>query len=461
MMSKFKGLSTDSRKVSKDYIFFAIKGTSQNGEDFIDSAIANGATKIVVEKGFTGLKNSKVPYVEVSDIRDALANVASTFYPNKPKNIVALTGTNGKTTVAFLFKQICENLGHKSASIGTLGIVSNFAEIQLDEVLTSPDPITLHRVFSDLKKQEVDYVCLEASSHGLVQKRLEYIPVKAAAFTNFTQDHLDYHQTMEAYLEAKLHIFDLVVKSGTAVVNADIPEYVQICNYVQTKRPDLQILSFGKAGESIKLIDNDNKILRFQFNNHEYNLEHELEGSFAAENLMAVIGLCVASNISVSEITRSSKKLKAAPGRLEKVGEKNGAQIFIDYAHTPDALEKAILSLRAVTKNKLKVIFGCGGDRDAKKRPIMGEIADKLADIAYVTDDNPRTEDAKSIRGQVIGKLSKLIDSPDRAKCIYKVVQQLEQGDVLLIAGKGHETYQIIGKSKIYFSDVEEVMKSL
>lgn len=461
MSKKFTGIATDSRKVKSGYIFFAIKGNSQNGEDFIESAIKNGAVKIVVEKGFKGKKTPNIEYVEVMDIRDALASTAARFYKNKPENIVAVTGTNGKTTVAFLYKQICENLGFKSASIGTLGVVSNFADIHLDEILTSPDPITLNRIFSELKQQEVDNVCVEASSHGLDQKRLEHVPIKAAAFTNFTQDHLDYHQTMEAYLEAKLHLFDLIIQNGVAVINADIKEFQKICLYINQNRPDVKIFSYGKNGEDLEFLSNDKKVLQFKYNNQKFSLEHELEGSFAAENLMAVIGLCLASGIKLEQIINCKTKLRAAPGRLEKVGEKNGAQIFIDYAHTPDALEKAIMSLRPVTKNKLRVIFGCGGDRDATKRPIMGAIAEKLADIAYVTDDNPRTEDAEKIRLQVINGSSKLINSPDRAKCISQVVFELEEGDVLLIAGKGHETYQIIGKEKNYFSDAEEVMKSL
>jgi UDP-N-acetylmuramoyl-L-alanyl-D-glutamate--2,6-diaminopimelate ligase len=455
---KTKGITSDSRLVKPGYTYIAIKGTKFNGEDFINEAIKNGATRIVVSEDSNIQPLDHIEVIKVPNTRKALALFAAEFYNNQPENIVAVTGTNGKTSTANFYKQIASFAGYKSASIGTLGVLCDDLEFDNSDALTSPDSIKLHEILSTLQNHSITHVGIEASSHGLSQFRLDGVKFKAAAFTNFTQDHLDYHDTMEEYFMAKVRLFSEVVKGGYAVLNADIPEFPALHDICLKHK--LNIIDYGKNANNIQLIECGEK-LRLSINNAPFESDYHLNGDFQVYNVMAALGLAMSVGISLDKCIQAIPHLKAAPGRLELAGMKNNAKIFIDYAHTPDALENAIKSLRSSCKNNLHVLFGCGGDRDPKKRSIMGQIANDLADKVIVTDDNPRTENPEQIRKQILSSCPKAQEIENRATAIKSALDSLQNHDVLLIAGKGHEDYQIIGTVKHHFSDIEEVQKYL
>jgi len=455
---KNTGISSDSRSIKFGYIYVAIQGVKFNGEYFINDAIKNGATTIVLnEKSNVNLpKNINV--IRTNNPRQTLAKLSAELYNSQPENIVAVTGTNGKTSTVNFFKQIATECGFKSASIGTLGVICDDAEFDNSDALTSPDPIKLHEILTKLQNSNVTHVGIETSSHGLSQYRLDGVNFKAAAFTNFTRDHLDYHSSMEEYFSAKLRLFSEVMSTGFAIINADIPEYTALKEYCV--KHGLKIIDFGRNGNSIKLLDFGSTI-KLQIDGKTFEADFNLAGDFQVYNVMTALGLAIAVGISIEKCIDAIPKLKAAPGRLELAGKKGNAKIFVDYAHTPDALENAIKSIRSSCKNKLHVLFGCGGDRDPGKRSLMGKIANDLADNVIVTDDNPRTEEASNIRKQIIAACSKATEIGNRANAIQYAIDNLKDGDTLLIAGKGHEDYQIIGSVKHHFSDVEEVKKHL
>lgn len=453
-------ITNDSRKVDKGSIYVAIKGQKLNGEDFIPQAIEGGATEIVVEEGYNLPEDtpSNVVFIKTENTRIYLAHKVAEEYDNIPDVIVGVTGTNGKTSVASIYKQIVSLLGKVSASIGTLGVETN-ADVNLEEVeiLTSPDPITLHKTLDILAREgEVTHAAIEASSHGLAQHRVDGVKFKASAFTNLSPEHLDYHANMKEYLLSKARLFSELTME-TSVLNADIPEYELLKSLSEEK--GLKVISYGLSGNDIKLIKRDGDTLTLEVDGVEHEFEFHPVGDFQNYNFMASLGLAMATGFSVEAVKSISGKIVAAPGRLELVTTFSGAKVYVDYAHTPDALEKALLSLRKNCEGNLHVIFGAGGDRDAIKRPLMGAIAAANSDFQYITDDNPRTEDPAKIREEIFASCPNAVKVEERTEAIKTAMQSLKKGDVLLIAGKGHEDYQVIGTEKIHFSDKEEVLK--
>lgn len=455
---KIFDITSDSRKVKAGSIFVAIRGAKLNGEDFIESAIKNGATEIVVANSYSGKTYENVKFTKVDNPRKYVCTLARQMYPKQPQNVVAVTGTNGKTSTAYFFKQIAEYCGFNGASIGTLGVLAEGVMNDAEDVLTSPETVELHQILNDLAVRGVTHCAMETSSHGLSQHRADGVEIRAGAFTNLTRDHMDYHETIEDYFNSKARLFAELVKE-TAILNADVPEYSALFKICNDK--GLKVLSYGKRGTAIKLIEQEDERIILDIMNTRYESELHLSGSFQVYNVMATIGLCIAIGLPVEKVIESIKYLKAAPGRLELVGSFKGAEVYVDYAHTPDALENAISSLKSHCKGKLHVLFGCGGDRDPGKRPQMGKLANDLADYVIVTDDNPRTEDPARIRKQIMEACPKALEYGDRAIAITEAMKRLDRDDMLLLAGKGHETYQVIGTQKIHFCDKEEVHKFL
>jgi UDP-N-acetylmuramoyl-L-alanyl-D-glutamate--2,6-diaminopimelate ligase len=456
------GLACDSRQVKPDYLFAAFKGVKTDGSVFITKAIESGAVAILTSPDVALPKEipASVQILHHDNPRLVFAKLAAKFYAPQPETVVAITGTNGKTSVAHFCQQIWNALGADAASLGTLGVVvrDKLAAKEKDAAsLTTPDSEFLHRTFHELAKDGVNHVAIEASSHGLDQYRLDGIRLKAAAFTNLSRDHLDYHETFEAYFAAKLRLFDaLLPEGGTAVLNADIPEYATLCIHCEQRKHS--IVSYGEKADTIRIRkvapQANGSLVIFVINNVEYKVLLPLAGGFQVSNVLCALGLVTATGIDVDKAIGVLPTLRSVPGRMENVvTHPKGAGVYVDYAHTPDALEKALSSLRPHTAGKLVVVFGCGGDRDKGKRPQMGEVAARLADRIIVTDDNPRTENADSIRAQVRAGCPGAEEIADRAKAITAGVASLERGDVLLIAGKGHENVQIIGDKELPFDD--------
>ena len=446
---KNRNFSINSKKVKKNDIFFAMEGSKQSGNLYSSEALSKGAYKVVTSKN-TKNKN----YLIVKNVNKFLAEACSIKYKEKPKNIIAVTGTNGKSSVANFYFQILKNLKINSAAIGTLGI---FYKNKVKRTnLTTPDIITIHKELNFLKKNKIDNVCLEASSHGLHQNRLDGINFTAGIFTNFTQDHLDYHKNLKNYLQAKLSLFSsLLKKNSFAVLDTDIPEF-SIINKICKKRK-IKILSFGSRGNTIKLISHyyfgKKQIIKINFLNKIYNIKLDLIGDFQIKNLFAAI---LASYLSVKnpdQIINTLSKIKSATGRMQYVGNKKKSAVVVDYAHTPDALKKSLQTLAKQFNKKVDVVFGCGGDRDKGKRYKMGEIADQFASKIYLTNDNPRSENPISIIKQIKKGCSRSKIILDRKMAIKSAINNLNTDSILLIAGKGHENYQIINNQKKYFSD--------
>ena len=446
---KNRNFSINSKKIKKNDIFFAMEGSKQSGNLYSSEALSKGAYKVVTSKN-TKNKN----YLIVKNVNKFLAEACSVKYKEKPKNIIAVTGTNGKSSVANFYFQILKNLKINSAAIGTLGI---FYKNKVKRTnLTTPDIITIHKELNFLKKNKIDNVCLEASSHGLHQNRLDGINFTAGIFTNFTQDHLDYHKNLKKYLQAKLSLFSsLLKKNSFAVLDTDIPEF-SIINKICKKRK-IKILSFGSRGNTIKLISHyyfgKKQIIKINFLNKIYNIKLNLIGDFQIKNVLAAI---LASYLSVKnpdQIINTLSKIKSATGRMQYVGNKKKSAVVVDYAHTPDALKKSLQTLAKQFNKKVDVVFGCGGDRDKGKRYKMGEIADQFASKIYLTNDNPRSENPISIIKQIKKGCSRSKIILDRKVAIKSAINNLNTDSILLIAGKGHENYQIINNQKKYFSD--------
>jgi UDP-N-acetylmuramoyl-L-alanyl-D-glutamate--2,6-diaminopimelate ligase len=452
------GLTADSRKVRPGDAFFAVAGAKQDGLAFVADALAKGAAVVVGERApFAG-----APFVWVADARAALAKAAGRFYPRQPDRIVAVTGTSGKTSVAAFARQIWAAAGREAASLGTLGVVSRPLEVYGS--LTTPDPVALHQTLDKLAAAGVTHVALEASSHGLDQKRLDGVRLAAGAFTNLSRDHLDYHATTEAYLDAKLRLFrELLPDGAPAVIDADSGVAPRVIEAARAR--GLPLYAVGRRGGALRLIDakRDGFSSRIvvECGGRSRALSLPLPGDFQVANALVAAGLCLSTGTDPEVVFAALERLEGAPGRLERVGDKDGAQVFVDYAHKPDALEKALAALRPFVAGRLAVVFGCGGDRDAGKRPMMGAIATRAADLVYVTDDNPRSEDPAAIRAAILAAAPGAREIADRGEAIRAAIAALEPGDALLIAGKGHETGQIVGDRTLPFSDAESARAAL
>ncbi|HWW47854.1 MAG TPA: UDP-N-acetylmuramoyl-L-alanyl-D-glutamate--2,6-diaminopimelate ligase [Xanthobacteraceae bacterium] len=454
------GIAADSRAVQPGHLFFALAGHKTDGAKFIDQALSAGAVAIAGEAMPPG--GLPVPFVTLKEPRRALALAAARFYPRQPKTIAAVTGTSGKTSVAVFARQIWEHLGHAAASLGTIGVVAPDRVVYGS--LTTPDPITLHQTLDELAADGVSHLAMEASSHGLDQHRLDGIRIAAGAFTNLSRDHMDYHPTIEHYLTAKLRLFkDLVASDGAAVVAADHPDAARVIETARAR--GLRVFTVGRNGDDIRLesaaIDGFGQRLTLRHAGKKLELRLPLVGEFQIENTLVAAGLAITTGSAAPAVFGALERLAGVPGRLELVGESNGAPVFIDYAHKPDALAKALAALRPYTNGRLIVVFGAGGDRDAGKRPLMGAIAADAAHEVIVTDDNPRSEKPADIRAAILAAAPRAREIGDRAEAIRTAVAMLRAGDALLIAGKGHETGQIIGDRVLPFSDHEAVAAAL
>jgi len=455
------GVTADSRKTKPGFLFVAIAGAKADGAHFAKKAAAAGAVAIAAEQRPDGLPDG-VAFIQVGNARRSLALAAANFFARQPKTIAAVTGTSGKTSVAAFTRQIWAVLGLQAASIGTVGVVSPTGERYGS--LTTPDPVELHRTLAQLADEGVTHLALEASSHGLDQHRLDGVRIAAGAFTNLSRDHLDYHQTIEAYLAAKLRLFEtLIASGGTAVIGVDDCYAGQVV--AAANKRGLKILTVGEHGDDIRLlggaIDGFAQVVTIAQGGHTYKVKLPLVGGFQVQNVAVAAGLAIATGLEPARVFAALEKLTGAKGRLELVGSRNGAPIFIDYAHKPDALAKALAALRPYTTGRLVVVFGAGGDRDTGKRPIMGRIAKENADRVIVTDDNPRSENPVAIRAAILAAAPGAIEIGDRAEAIRAGIADLKSGDVLLIAGKGHETGQIIGERTVPFSDHDAVAAAL
>jgi UDP-N-acetylmuramoyl-L-alanyl-D-glutamate--2,6-diaminopimelate ligase len=454
------GIAADSRTVKPGDLFVAVPGTKSDGLSFVPQALAAGAAAIVAEK--TAAVPEHVALVQVGNARRTLALASAAFFPRQPQTIAAVTGTSGKTSVAAFTRQIWQMLGKQAASIGTIGVVSPKGEHYGS--LTTPDPVALHRTLDELAGEGVTHLALEASSHGLDQHRLDGVRVAAGAFTTLSRDHLDYPPTIEAYLAAKMRLFTaLVAPGGTAVVGIDDCYAGQVVE--AAKKRGLRVMTVGVQGDDIRLvagmIDGFAQTVGLAYGGRAYKIRLPLVGAFQVQNAALAAGLAITTGSEPAGVFAALEKLEGAKGRLELAGEKNGAPIFIDYAHKPDALKKALEALRPYAQGKLIVVFGAGGDRDPGKRPLMGRIAAENAERVIVTDDNPRSENPAAIRAAILADAPGAAEIGDRAEAIRKAVSELKKGDVLLIAGKGHETGQIIGTRTVHFSDHEAVAAAL
>ena len=456
-----RGVAVDSRAVQPGDLFVAIEGGKTDGLKFVTAALAAGAVAVLAQRTPETLP-AGVAFVRSANARRALALIAANFFARQPATIAAITGTSGKTSVAAFTRQIWSALGHSAASVGTVGIVSPRGETYGS--LTTPDPVALHRSLDALAREGVTHLAIEASSHGLDQYRLDGLRIAAAAFTNLSRDHLDYHPTIEAYLAAKLRLFQELLEPGhTAVIDVDHEHSAVVV--AAAKKRGLRLLTVGRNGEGIRLaaaaVDGFAQRLRLVHAGKEFQVRLPLVGEFQIENALVAAGLAIATGGDPAAVFAALERLVGAKGRLELAGLKNGAPIFIDYAHKPDALAKALEALRPAAIARLVVVLGAGGDRDRGKRPLMGEVAAAKADRVIVTDDNPRSEEPAAIRAAILAAAPGATEIGDRREAIRTAIADLRAGDVLLVAGKGHETGQIIGDRTIPFSDHEAVATAL
>jgi len=454
------GITADSRKIQPGFIFAAMQGVVTDGRKFIGKAIEAGAVAVMGE-GLPAV--SGAARIDVENARLALAQASARFYPVQPANIVAITGTNGKSSTVDFLRQIWSRANLSAASMGTLGAIGPNGSIDLGH--TTPDPVAIHATLQTLAQDGVTHAAMEASSHGLAQYRLDAVRLSAVAFTNLTQDHLDYHNTMDEYRAAKLRLFsELAPKGCAAVVNADSDQRL----FFETAAQDagLDIISVGWRGADLKIEELMPKAtgqrLFLDWRGEKAAIDLPLIGEFQALNALTAAGLALASGLELQVVATGMSELEPVKGRLEYVGEtKDGAGVFVDYAHTPAGLDVLIRAARPHTAGRLVVVFGCGGDRDRGKRPLMGEVAAKHADLVIVTDDNPRSEDPAAIRKDVLAGVPNGTEIGDRGAAIKTAIADLRKGDTLLIAGKGHETGQIIGDRVVPFSDQDEARAAL
>jgi UDP-N-acetylmuramoyl-L-alanyl-D-glutamate--2,6-diaminopimelate ligase len=457
------GLASDSRKVRQGYLFAALPGTRTDGAAFIADAVQRGAVAVLGSPRAAGAAESLgVRFIADENPRARLAHMAAAFFGAQPKTVAAVTGTNGKTSVTVFLRQIWSHQGRNAASMGTIGVVAPSGDIPLAH--TTPDPIEIHRVLAELARAGVDHLALEASSHGLDQYRLDGVDIAGAAFTNLTRDHLDYHADFAHYLAAKLRLFAEIVRAdGVAVVNADARHAGEFAGAARAR--GLKVVTVGVEGKTLTLVNRtplaDGQWLEIVHDGKTHRVALPLVGDFQASNALVAAGLAIGLGDSADAVFAALGVLQGAPGRMEKVAYAAcGAPVYVDYAHTPDALETVLNAVRPHVAGRLHVVFGCGGDRDKGKRPLMGTAAARLADRVIVTDDNPRSEDAAEIRRAILAGCPQARDIGDRATAIHAAIADLNAGDCLVIAGKGHETGQIVGAETRPFSDRAEAIQS-
>ncbi|MES0041006.1 UDP-N-acetylmuramoyl-L-alanyl-D-glutamate--2,6-diaminopimelate ligase [Mesorhizobium sp. M0091] len=456
------GISSDSRTVKTGVVFFALAGSKADGSAYAADAAKRGAAAVVVGKA-GAISGLSVPVLSVDDPRLALALSAARFFGSQPETMVAVTGTAGKTSVAAFTRQIWEQAGFAAASIGTTGVVAPGRNDYGS--LTTPDPVALHQLLKELAEAGVTHASMEASSHGLDQRRLDGVKLAAGGFTNLGRDHMDYHPTVEDYHRAKLRLFDtLLPKGAPAVIFADDPWSAPTIQAAQAA--GLNVLTVGRHGDFLRLkrVEHERHRQRAEVEADGvlYEIDLPLAGDFQIANALVSAGLAISTGTPVAKALMALEKLQGAPGRLDLVGATaNGAPVYVDYAHKPDALENVLAAVRPFTTGRVIVVFGCGGDRDRGKRPIMGEIATRLADVVIVTDDNPRSEVPETIRAAILAAAPGAIEIGDRRKAIHEAVAMLKAGDTLIVAGKGHEEGQTTGAETFPFSDHEEVRSAL
>ena len=456
------GLTSDSRAVVPGFLFAALQGTRADGAAFALDAIKRGAVAVIAARGAVS-SNLDAPLIEVDDPRQVLAQAAALYYGAQPQTMVAVTGTSGKTSVAAFTRQIWAEAGLAAASVGTTGVSAPGREEYGS--LTTPDPVALHKLLAELAASGVTHAAMEASSHGLDQRRLDGVRLAAGGFTNLGRDHMDYHPTVEEYHAAKMRLFsELLPQGAPAVIFADDPWSKATMD--AARQAGLSVLSVGRQGEFLKLkrVEHERHRQRAEIEAGGviYEIDLPLAGDFQVSNALVAAGLAIATGLETGVALAALEKLKGASGRLELVGATNeGAPVYVDYAHKPDALENVLAAVRPFTTGRIIVVFGCGGDRDRGKRPIMGEIATRLADVTIVTDDNPRSEEPSSIRAAILEAAPGAIEIGDRRQAIREAVAMLGPGDTLIVAGKGHEEGQTTGTVTLPFSDHQEVRAAL
>jgi len=450
--SPVTGFAIDHRKVARGSVFGAFTGAVFNGEDFIGQAVDRGAVAVVARPE---TPVERVPHLADPEPRRLFAELAAKFYAPYPETVVAVTGTNGKTSTVEMTRQIWRMSGHRSASIGTLGVTTS--DDQVKTGLTTPDIVTFLSNMAGLKRMSMTHVAYEASSHGLDQHRAEGVPLAAAAFTNFSRDHLDYHPSMDAYFEAKMRLFDELLPGGApAVVWTDDPRSGEVME--RSRKRGHELLTVGRKGETIRLVEQSpsplGQTLVLDHGGKPYRLALPLIGAYQASNVLTAAGLVLATGGEWAATYSAMQRVAPVRGRLERaVISRGGVPVYIDYAHTADALEAAILALRPHVEGRLITVFGAGGDRDQGKRPDMGAVAVKLSDVVIVTDDNPRSEDPSKIRADVLAGAPGAREVPGRREAIAEAIRIARSGDIVLVAGKGHETGQIIGDRVLPFDD--------
>ena len=458
---EIRGLTSDSRRVEPGFLFAAFPGAKVDGRAFVREAVARGAAAVLAPVG--AAIDAAVPVIADAKPRQAFARMAAAFYGRQPETAMAVTGTNGKTSVAHFTQQVWSSLGHRSGYIGTLGAWGG--GLKRDGSLTTPDPVVLHDILRAMADGGATHVAMEISSHGLDQFRADGVKLAVAAFTNLTRDHLDYHGTMEAYRVAKFRLFGEVLPAGaTAVVNADSAEFSAIESMCRAR--GIRVIDYGIAGSAVRLAnvspDVSSQSVELSLGGRPHRIRLPLVGRFQVSNALCALGVAIATGADPGAAVAALEGLSGVPGRMQQVGaHASGAPVFVDYAHTPDALETVLTALRPHVRGRLIVVFGCGGDRDRGKRPLMGERARVLADTVIVTDDNPRTEQASLIRSAILAACPGATEIADRDEAIAVAVTGLKAGDILLIAGKGHEQGQIVGDRVLPFDDVAVARKHL
>ena len=459
---KIKGLTQDSRRVRSGFLFAALRGSRQDGHSYIADAVRNGATHILVARGASLPPEAQQATIIESDHPEHdFSMLAARFYAEQPEHIIAETSTNAKTSTAHFVQQIWAMRGKKAASLGTLGVRG--PGVVKSGSMTTPDAVALHEGLADLAAVGITHLAMEASSHGLKQHRLDGVTLRAAGFTNLTRDHLDYHPDMADYFAAKARLFADILPAGrVAVLNADVPEYAALNDFCA--RRGVRVLSYGVDGDDLRLIDRTprpgGQAVTLSVMGTTHTLTVPLVGAFMMMNALCALGLVLAAaenENDIAAIVACLERLEGAPGRLQLVpGHPTGAAVYVDYAHTPDALENILHALRPHTEGRLVCLFGCGGDRDPGKRAMMGEISTRLADKTIVTDDNPRSEDPAKIRAQIMAAAPGATEIDGRRAAIQQAISTLQPGDVLVLAGKGHEQGQIFATHTDPFDDVAE-----
>ena len=450
-------ISCDSKLINKSSLFIALNGTKFNGNVFINDAKKNGAVAVLTDE--VKYQDIKENIFYIKNLRLRLSQIAYDFYRNQPSNIIAVTGTNGKTSVVNFCKQLWDLFNQESSVIGTLGIDSKI-EFDFSIHNTTPDIITMHKILRILFNENIDNVALEASSHGIDQKRLDKIKVNIAIFTNLSQDHLDYHGDMESYFLTKTKLFtEILVNDGIAVINSDDIKSDELILMLEER--NIKYIDFGKNADYFKILELSEENMKIKVNDEIYEINTSFVAEFEKYNLLAAMVAFYIMGFDLNKIVDLIPKIKNVKGRMHKILNNKNLNVYVDFAHTPNALKNVLKELNKIKKGELVLIFGCGGERDKGKREIMAKIAHKYADRTYITDDNPRNESAEDIRKDILKFHDQAIEIAGRDIAIKTALENLLENDILLIAGKGHEDYQIIGEKKYDFSDIDFVKKCL